>query len=231
MTDIVVDQLSRLRMILKPFMLRRVKKDIELEIGEKVRNFPHFFTEISRHFPHTFLRFHRSVTWLFRYVRHLIMISQVEVELRCSLTARQKKLYKNVKEKMPLAELLKSKKKSNDSMSSLMNLVMQFRKVRFFTEISNESPRNFTKSSLEFSVENSKKNENFIRKSREISLKSPRSAHIRRYSRGVSLYHPIISSKLRHRHHPHPTYSYRPTGVCYPSLFPNTHSAEVSGEL
>lgn len=30
-------QLSRLHMILKPFMLRRVKKDVENELGDKVR--------------------------------------------------------------------------------------------------------------------------------------------------------------------------------------------------
>ena len=33
------DQLSRLHMILKPFMLRRVKKDVENELGDKVRIF------------------------------------------------------------------------------------------------------------------------------------------------------------------------------------------------
>ena len=32
----VSDQLSRLHMILKPFMLRRVKKDVENELGDKV---------------------------------------------------------------------------------------------------------------------------------------------------------------------------------------------------
>ena len=31
------DQLSRLHKILKPFMLRRVKKDVEHEMAEKVR--------------------------------------------------------------------------------------------------------------------------------------------------------------------------------------------------
>ncbi len=30
------DQLSRLHMILKPFMLRRVKKDVENELSDKV---------------------------------------------------------------------------------------------------------------------------------------------------------------------------------------------------
>ena len=31
------NQLSRLHMILKPFMLRRIKKDVEHEMAEKVR--------------------------------------------------------------------------------------------------------------------------------------------------------------------------------------------------
>jgi len=32
----LTDQLSRLHMILKPFMLRRVKKDVENELSDKV---------------------------------------------------------------------------------------------------------------------------------------------------------------------------------------------------
>lgn len=31
------DQLSRLHMILKPFMLRRIKKDVENELSDKVK--------------------------------------------------------------------------------------------------------------------------------------------------------------------------------------------------
>ena len=31
-----LDQLSRLHMILKPFMLRRIKRDVENELSEKV---------------------------------------------------------------------------------------------------------------------------------------------------------------------------------------------------
>ena len=34
------EQLSRLHMILKPFMLRRIKRDVEHEMAEKVRNTP-----------------------------------------------------------------------------------------------------------------------------------------------------------------------------------------------
>ena len=32
----ILDQLSRLHMILKPFMLRRIKRDVENELSEKV---------------------------------------------------------------------------------------------------------------------------------------------------------------------------------------------------
>ena len=35
----LIEQLSRLHMILKPFMLRRVKKDVENELSDKVRIF------------------------------------------------------------------------------------------------------------------------------------------------------------------------------------------------
>jgi SNF2 family DNA or RNA helicase len=35
---VISDQLSRLHMILKPFMLRRIKKDVENELSDKVRN-------------------------------------------------------------------------------------------------------------------------------------------------------------------------------------------------
>ena len=34
--SVCLDQLSRLHMILKPFMLRRIKKDVENELSDKV---------------------------------------------------------------------------------------------------------------------------------------------------------------------------------------------------
>jgi len=49
--NLLTDQLSRLHMILKPFMLRRVKKDVENELSDKVCivNFPlKFFCKVSR---------------------------------------------------------------------------------------------------------------------------------------------------------------------------------------
>ncbi|KAI8368263.1 SNF2 family N-terminal domain-containing protein [Radiomyces spectabilis] len=83
-------QLRRLHMILKPFMLRRIKRNVQHELGEKI-----------------------------------------EVEVYCDLTARQKALYRGLKEKISISELLEKAKSLTDveSMDSLMNLVMQFRKV------------------------------------------------------------------------------------------------------
>ncbi|KAI7862197.1 SNF2 family N-terminal domain-containing protein [Spinellus fusiger] len=83
-------QLRRLHMILKPFMLRRIKRNVQHELGEKI-----------------------------------------EVEVFCDLTARQRALYKGLKEKISTSELLEKATSLGDteSMDSLMNLVMQFRKV------------------------------------------------------------------------------------------------------
>lgn len=121
-------QLHRLHMILKPFMLRRIKADVENEMGEKV-----------------------------------------EKDVFCDLSPRQKRLYRGIKDKLPILDLLATgSSQSNGSKfnfgfgiggdsaspssssldSALMNLVMQFRKVCNHpellerTEIS--SPFNFT---------------------------------------------------------------------------------------
>ncbi|KAJ9055138.1 putative DNA helicase ino80, variant 2 [Entomophthora muscae] len=83
-------QLSRLHMILKPFMLRRVKKNVQHELGEKI-----------------------------------------ELEIMCSLTPRQRQLYSTLRERISLSELLAKSQSSldNTSVESLLNLVIQFRKV------------------------------------------------------------------------------------------------------
>lgn len=83
-------QLRRLHMILKPFMLRRIKRNVQHELGEKI-----------------------------------------EVEVFCELTARQRALYRGLKEKISISELLEKATSLGDmeNMDSLMNLVMQFRKV------------------------------------------------------------------------------------------------------
>jgi DNA helicase INO80 len=85
-------------MILKPFMLRRTKKEVENELSEKI-----------------------------------------EVLLYCSLTEKQRALYKALKQKISVDDLVRGCcEQQNGSVTSqadpgltasLMNLVMQFRKV------------------------------------------------------------------------------------------------------
>ena len=80
-------QLKRLHLILKPFMLRRVKKDVESELGDKD-----------------------------------------ELDIFVEMSPRQKRLYQGIKAKVPLQDLILTVV-SGAGDSSLMNLVMQFRKV------------------------------------------------------------------------------------------------------
>ncbi|XP_026854513.2 chromatin-remodeling ATPase INO80 isoform X2 [Electrophorus electricus] len=86
------NQLSRLHMILKPFMLRRIKKDVENELSDKI-----------------------------------------EILTYCQLTSRQRLLYQALKNKISIEDLLQSSmgtaQQAHTTTSSLMNLVMQFRKV------------------------------------------------------------------------------------------------------
>ncbi|MEE6491938.1 hypothetical protein FKM82_016432 [Ascaphus truei] len=92
------NQLSRLHMILKPFMLRRIKKDVENELSDKI-----------------------------------------EILMYCNLTSRQKLLYQALKNKISIDDLLQSSmgtaQQSHNTTSSLMNLVMQFRKVCNHSEL------------------------------------------------------------------------------------------------
>ncbi|KAJ3607259.1 hypothetical protein NHX12_026771 [Muraenolepis orangiensis] len=86
------NQLSRLHMILKPFMLRRIKKDVENELSDKI-----------------------------------------EILTYCQLTCRQRLLYQALRNKISIEDLLQSSmgtaQQAHNTTSSLMNLVMQFRKV------------------------------------------------------------------------------------------------------
>ncbi|KAM4521959.1 chromatin-remodeling ATPase INO80 isoform 1-T2 [Odontesthes bonariensis] len=86
------NQLSRLHMILKPFMLRRIKKDVENELSDKI-----------------------------------------EILTYCQVTSRQRLLYQALRNKISIEDLLQSSmgtaQQSHTTTSSLMNLVMQFRKV------------------------------------------------------------------------------------------------------
>lgn len=91
-THVDEKHLNRLHMILKPFMLRRVKTEVENELTDKI-----------------------------------------EIMMYCPLTLRQKFLYSGLKNKISIDELLRSSmgpsSQQSSVTSSLMNLVMQFRKV------------------------------------------------------------------------------------------------------
>ncbi|KAJ1978688.1 putative DNA helicase ino80 [Dimargaris xerosporica] len=88
-TSLNQHQLNRLQMILKPFMLRRIKRHVQHELGEKI-----------------------------------------EIEVPCELTPRQRHLYQALKGMISVSELLaKASSTSQTDSDSLMNLVMQFRKV------------------------------------------------------------------------------------------------------
>ncbi|CAA7266562.1 unnamed protein product [Cyclocybe aegerita] len=83
-------QLRRLHMILKPFMLRRVKRHVQNELSEKI-----------------------------------------EIDIHVDLSPRQRALYAALLANVSVADLLEKAANINDADSarSLMNLVMQFRKV------------------------------------------------------------------------------------------------------
>lgn len=88
-TKLNEDQLRRLHMILKPFMLRRVKKHVQQELGDKV-----------------------------------------EKDVFCDLTYRQRALYANLRNRVSIIDLIEKAAVGDDTDSTtLMNLVMQFRKV------------------------------------------------------------------------------------------------------
>ncbi|KAK3681192.1 putative DNA helicase ino80 [Vermiconidia calcicola] len=88
-TKLNEDQLRRLHMILKPFMLRRIKKHVQKELGEKI-----------------------------------------EEDVFCDLTYRQRAYYTSLRNKISLLDLIeKAAVGDEQDTATLMNLVMQFRKV------------------------------------------------------------------------------------------------------
>ncbi|OLY78817.1 putative DNA helicase ino80 [Smittium mucronatum] len=118
-------QLKRLHLILKPFMLRRIKKHVQHELGDKIE--------------------------------HLVP---------CTLTHRQAQMYSGLMKKVSISDLLariqNTSSNSNESEESLMNLVMQFRKVcnhpELFERAEVESPfafSNFSSSKINRSCSNS----------------------------------------------------------------------------
>ena len=88
-TKLNQDQLKRLHMILKPFMLRRIKAHVQKELGDKV-----------------------------------------EKDIFCDLTYRQRAMYANLRSKISIMDLIEKATMGDDQdTATLMNLVMQFRKV------------------------------------------------------------------------------------------------------
>ncbi|KAI0598908.1 SNF2 family N-terminal domain-containing protein [Biscogniauxia sp. FL1348] len=88
-TTLNEDQLRRLHLILKPFMLRRVKKHVQKELGDKI-----------------------------------------ELDIFCELTYRQRAYYRNLRNQISIMDLIEKATLGDDQDSgTLMNLVMQFRKV------------------------------------------------------------------------------------------------------
>jgi len=88
-TKLNEDQLKRLHMILKPFMLRRVKKHVQKELGDKI-----------------------------------------EEDIFCDLTYRQRAYYGNLRNRISIMDLIEKAAVGDDQdTATLMNLVMQFRKV------------------------------------------------------------------------------------------------------
>ncbi|XP_066991425.2 chromatin-remodeling ATPase INO80-like [Anabrus simplex] len=87
-TEISETHLSRLHMILKPFMLRRTKKDVENELSDKI-----------------------------------------EIIIYCPFMARQKLMYSALKKNIRIEDMSSCSQRYEGVAPSLMNLVMQFRKV------------------------------------------------------------------------------------------------------
>ncbi|KAF2181790.1 helicase SWR1 [Zopfia rhizophila CBS 207.26] len=87
-TKLNEDQLKRLHMILKPFMLRRIKKHVQKELGDKI-----------------------------------------ELDVFCDLTYRQRAYYTNLRNKISFMDLIEKAVGEDQDSATLMNLVMQFRKV------------------------------------------------------------------------------------------------------
>ncbi|KAL9601715.1 MAG: hypothetical protein Q9219_002326 [cf. Caloplaca sp. 3 TL-2023] len=88
-TKLNEEQLQRLHMILRPFMLRRVKKHVQKELGDKI-----------------------------------------EEDIYCDLTHRQRAYYGNLRSRISIMDLIEKAAVGDDQdTATLMNLVMQFRKV------------------------------------------------------------------------------------------------------
>ncbi|XP_069161570.1 chromatin-remodeling ATPase INO80 [Procambarus clarkii] len=180
-THVDEKHLNRLHMILKPFMLRRVKTEVENELTDKI-----------------------------------------EIMMYCPLTLRQKFLYSGLKNKISIDELLRSSmgpsSQQSSVTSSLMNLVMQFRKVCNHPELleRREVRSPFTMHPESYIIPKLVFREAFL-------LDAPPSRHHLLYNR-FSIFHPdYIHSSLKEE---------RETGRCFSFLrFVNLSVHEMSSAV
>lgn len=119
------DQLKRLHLILKPFMLRRVKAHVQKELGDKI-----------------------------------------EEDVYCNLTYRQRAYYGNLRSRISILDLIEKATVGDDQdTATLMNLVMQFRKVCNHPDLFERAE---TKSPL--SLTHYAETASFLREGREVQL-------------------------------------------------------------
>ena len=130
-TGIDEKHLSRLHMILKPFMLRRVKKDVENELSDKI--------EIMMYCP---LTNRQRMLYQGNSVFHLILIEYLFLIV---LLTNGRLGFVALKRKISIDDLLYSGGSSataQNATTTLMNLVMQFRKVKYIFVISKVGSKN-----------------------------------------------------------------------------------------
>ena len=130
-TGIDEKHLSRLHMILKPFMLRRVKKDVENELSDKI--------EIMMYCP---LTNRQRMLYQGTSVFHLILL---EYLFLIFLLTNERLGFVALKRKISIDDLLYSGGSSataQNATTTLMNLVMQFRKVKYIFVISKVGSKN-----------------------------------------------------------------------------------------
>lgn len=117
----ISEHLSRLHLILKPFMLRRIKKDVENELSDKI--------EVLKYCPLT----SRQKILYSGTIKYFIFICKFYLKLLIF-----NNLFLALRKKIRIEDLLHSAgsyQSSPNVTSNLMNLVMQFRKVCIYLSL------------------------------------------------------------------------------------------------
>lgn len=130
----VSEHLTRLHLILKPFMLRRIKKDVENELSDKI--------EIMKYCPLTSRQ-------KMLYAGESCIKNELHYSWQCGVGLIVV-FYVALRKKIHIEDLLHSSNTSQSQAftSNLMNLVMQFRKVR--NKLFSQSSIRFTHFVIEF---------------------------------------------------------------------------------